>query len=97
MTEQGPTEEEVLAAWIEAPERSPTSSHVRAMLAAAEPLTRARLFTCWYSNCDNIVFPARTAALPGARQRFVAGLAHVEMACDEQVMAECLEEMAQAN
>jgi pimeloyl-ACP methyl ester carboxylesterase len=42
-------------------------------------------------------FPARTAALPGARQRFVAGLAHVEMACDEQVMAECLEEMAQAN
>lgn len=42
MTEQGPTEEEVLAAWIEAPERSPTSSHVRAMLAAAEPLTRAR-------------------------------------------------------
>ncbi|MGL4437069.1 MAG: esterase/lipase family protein, partial [Giesbergeria sp.] len=39
-----------------------------------EPLTRARLFTCWYSNCDNIVFPARTAALPGARQRFVAGL-----------------------
>ena len=62
-----------------------------------EPLTRARLFTCWYSNCDNIVFPARTAALPGARQRFVAGVAHVEMACDEQVMAECLEEMAQAN
>ena len=42
MPEQGPTEEEVLAAWIEAPERSPTSSHVRAMLAAAEPLTRAR-------------------------------------------------------
>lgn len=62
-----------------------------------EPLTRARLFTCWYSNCDNIVFPARTAALPGARQRFVAGLAHVEMACDAQVMAECLEELAQAD
>jgi pimeloyl-ACP methyl ester carboxylesterase len=62
-----------------------------------EPLTRARLFTCWYSNCDNIVFPARTAALPGARQRFVAGLAHVEMACDQQVMAECLEELAQAD
>ncbi len=62
-----------------------------------EPLTRARLFTCWYSNCDNIVFPARTAALPGARQRFVAGLAHVEMACDAQVMAECLEELTQAD
>lgn len=37
-------------------------------------------FTCWYSNADNIVFPASTATLPGADNRFVAGHAHVAMA-----------------
>ncbi|HEY8359243.1 MAG TPA: alpha/beta fold hydrolase [Ramlibacter sp.] len=36
--------------------------------------------TCWYSNCDNIVFPPSTATLPGAENRLVAGLAHVAMA-----------------
>ncbi len=62
-------------------------------LQRAEPLGRAALFTCWYSNCDNIVFPATTAALRGADHRFVAGLAHVQMALDPGVMKECLEEM----
>ena len=37
-------------------------------------------FTCWYSNCDNIVFPASTATLPGADNRLVRGVAHVELA-----------------
>ena len=54
---------------------------------------RAALFTCWYSNCDNIVFPASTAALAGADNRFVDGLAHVQMAFDPGVMQACLEEM----
>ena len=47
-------------------------------------------FTCWYSNCDNIVFPASTATLPGADNRLAAGLAHVEMAFDANVMRETL-------
>jgi triacylglycerol esterase/lipase EstA (alpha/beta hydrolase family) len=47
-------------------------------------------FTCWYSNCDNIVFPASSATLPGADNRLAAGLAHVEMAFDRGVMRETL-------
>lgn len=43
-------------------------------------------FTCWYSNCDNIVFPVRTAMLPGADNRFVAGQAHVELAFHPDVV-----------
>jgi triacylglycerol esterase/lipase EstA (alpha/beta hydrolase family) len=37
-------------------------------------------FTCWYSNCDNIVFPTSVATLPGADNRIAPGRAHVEMA-----------------
>lgn len=47
-------------------------------------------FTCWYTNCDNIVFPATTAALPGADNRLVRGVAHVELAFHPQVMRESL-------
>lgn len=50
-------------------------------------------FVCWFSNCDNIVFPASTAALAGADNRLVQGVAHVEMALDGEVMRECLEEI----
>lgn len=59
-------------------------------LAQDEPPTRRALFTCWYTNCDNIVFPASTAALPGADNRFVAGLAHVDMAFDPALMRQTL-------
>ena len=59
-------------------------------LQAAEPPARAGLLTCWYSNCDNIVFPASTAALAGADNRLVEGVAHVQMACDPGVMRACL-------
>ena len=44
------------------------------------PADRHSLFTCWYSNCDNIVFPTSTACLPGADNRLVRGAAHVQMA-----------------
>ena len=47
-------------------------------------------FTCFYSNCDNIVFPTQTATLDGADNRFAPGLAHVQMAFDETVMRESL-------
>ncbi len=46
----------------------------------------AARFTCWYSNCDNIVFPTSTATLAGADNRLVRGLAHVQMAFDAKVM-----------
>ena len=65
-------------------------------LRGAEPAARAALFTCWYSNCDNIVFPTSTAALPGADHRWLPGVAHVEMARRPEVLAECLELLARA-
>ena len=63
-------------------------------LAAQEPPGRAQRFVCWYSNCDNIVFPASTACLAGADHRFVGGVAHLEMAFVPQVMQVCLAEIA---
>jgi len=63
-------------------------------LRAEEPRGRAGLFTCWYSNCDNIVFPVGTAALPGAAHRFIEGVPHVAMACHPQVVQACLEMLA---
>jgi pimeloyl-ACP methyl ester carboxylesterase len=47
--------------------------------------------TCWYSNCDNIVFPAATATLPQAVNRFVPGEAHVALAFHAAVLQECLQ------
>jgi len=43
-------------------------------------------FTCWYSSADNIVFPASTATLPGADNRFVQGQPHVAMAFVDAVV-----------
>jgi len=47
-------------------------------------------FTCWYSNCDNIVFPASSATLAGADNRLAGGLAHVQLAFDATVMQQTL-------
>jgi len=55
-------------------------------LARSEPAARAARFTCWYSDCDNVVFPPSAAVLPGARQRLVPGVAHVALAFCPQVM-----------
>ncbi len=44
------------------------------------------LFTCWYSNSDNIVIPASSATLPGADNRLLRCAAHVQMAFLPQVM-----------
>ena len=49
-------------------------------LAAREPAGRAARFTCFYSHCDNIVFPPATATLAGADNRHLPGVAHVHMA-----------------
>ncbi|WBY00423.1 alpha/beta fold hydrolase [Ramlibacter tataouinensis] len=48
----------------------------------------ARLFTCWYTNCDNIVLPPSTATLPGADNRLLAGAAHVDLAFRPALMQE---------
>jgi pimeloyl-ACP methyl ester carboxylesterase len=57
---------------------------------------RHAIFTCWYSNCDNIAFPASTGTLAGADNRLVRGAAHVDLGFHRQVMAESLARIAAA-
>jgi pimeloyl-ACP methyl ester carboxylesterase len=59
-------------------------------LAADEPKSRYRLFTCFYGHCDNIVFPTNCATLPGADNRHVASAAHIQMACRDEVFLEAV-------
>jgi triacylglycerol esterase/lipase EstA (alpha/beta hydrolase family) len=59
-------------------------------LSAAEPLSRYRLFTCFYSHCDNIVFPACNATLPAADNRHVPSAAHIQLAHRDEVLREVL-------
>ena len=65
-----------------------------ARLRQSEPPERAALFTCWYSNCDNIVFPSHAATLPGADNRFLPGVAHVAMAAHPLPLQNCLDGLA---
>lgn len=48
-------------------------------LGRAESEARRRQFVCFYSHCDNIVFPASTATLVGADNRHVRGTAHMQL------------------
>ena len=48
-------------------------------LAANHQAAPAARFTCFFSHCDNIVFPATNATLPGADNRHLAGVAHLQM------------------
>jgi pimeloyl-ACP methyl ester carboxylesterase len=59
-------------------------------LSREEPAGRYAKFTCWYSNCDNIVVPTSTAMLPGADNRLVTSEGHVSMAFEARVMQESL-------
>ncbi len=63
-------------------------------LQASEPPERYRRFTCWYSNCDNIVFPTSTAALPGASNHLVPGVAHMTLATLPQVQQNVFDALA---
>jgi triacylglycerol lipase len=61
-----------------------------AKLAESENSLTYQKFTCYYSNCDNIVFPASTGMLPGADNRHVPGIAHVALAYNPIVISESL-------
>lgn len=45
---------------------------------------------CFFSDCDQIVCPAETATLPGARNVFLAGRGHLQLVDDPQVRTEVL-------
>ncbi len=65
-------------------------------LAAHEPQALAARMSCWYSNCDNLVMPALAATYPGADNRLVADLAHVQLAFAPEVMQGCVALVEQA-
>ena len=65
-------------------------------LARHEPQALAASMTCWYSNCDNLVFPASAATYPGADNRLVRDQAHVQMAFDPRLMLDCVARAQQA-
>jgi triacylglycerol lipase len=58
-----------------------------------EPIARYRSFTCFYGHCDNIVFPAATAMLPGADNRHIDGTAHVHLITRAQVWDEVVRQL----
>jgi triacylglycerol lipase len=63
-------------------------------LAEREPPQRYRRFTCFYSPCDNIVFPTSTATLPGADNRRLRGHAHVHLLRHPAVLDTVLQRLA---
>lgn len=65
-----------------------------AALRAAEATCSSPPFTCWFSNCDNVVFPPRFAVLPDASNRLLPGAAHVDLAFRPQVLAHVLHSLS---
>jgi hypothetical protein len=82
--------------WLGRFGRTPNTRQMRAgsawlrELAAREPAERYARFTCFYSHCDNIVFPPANATLPGAENRHLPGWSHVHLAFHPAVFAEVL-------
>ena len=70
------------------------SDWLQALDGGEGPARRAR-FTCFYGHADNIVFPARTATLPGADNRHLPGVAHVQMVYAPEVLAEVLRRVSE--
>ncbi len=59
-------------------------------LARTENSAAYGSFTCFWSHCDNIVFPARSATLAGADNRHLEATPHVKMVYHGEVLAEVL-------
>lgn len=54
------------------------------------PVGTYQHFLCWYTNTDNIVFPASTALLDGADNRLIPGIGHVALNYHPRVMQETI-------
>lgn len=78
--------------WLARLSRTANALHMRSTsawltaLAAREPAELGSRFTCFYSHCDNIVFPPRVATLAGADNRHVPAAAHVALAFHPDVV-----------
>lgn len=72
--------------WLARLARAPNTHQMRrgniwlSDLDAGEPPPRRQRTTCFYSDCDNIVFPADSATLAGADNRLLRGVGHISLA-----------------
>jgi triacylglycerol lipase len=57
-------------------------------LSRTETRDQAAMFTCWWSDCDQIVFPAPTAVLAGSEAHQIRGVPHVALSQREEIWAE---------
>ncbi|MEH0168101.1 esterase/lipase family protein [Roseateles microcysteis] len=58
--------------------------------ALSQDLNQLPSAHCFFSDCDQIVCPAETATLPGARNVFLPGRGHLQLVDDPQVRREVL-------
>jgi triacylglycerol esterase/lipase EstA (alpha/beta hydrolase family) len=70
-------------------------SHWLSALARRESPDRSAHITCFYSHCDNIVFPPSTATLAGAENRHLSGVAHVHMVSRQEPWDELLRRLSE--
>jgi len=59
-------------------------------LAASENASRRRLFLCCFGHCDNVVFPASSACLPGSEVHHLPATGHVDLVHHPWPLAEVL-------
>lgn len=64
-----------------------------AEIAALEGPGRVQRMTCFYSACDNIVFPTTTATIAGASNRHLCATAHVHMVSHPAPWAEAVRQL----
>lgn len=85
-------------AWIAGMALSPNARQMRIgspwMTGLPDAAADAALFTCWWSECDQIVFPPPTAVLPGAESRRLPGVAHVALVRREEIWDDLVARLA---
>ena len=64
-------------------------------LAGRETVETYQRFTCFWSRCDNIVFPTESATLAGADNRQLEATPHVRMVYHRDVIAEVIRLVAE--
>jgi hypothetical protein len=65
------------------------SEWIEALGRDMSPALAAR-FVCWWSDCDQIVFPPPTAVLPGAEAHGLRGVGHLALCEREEIWDDVL-------
>ncbi|MEI7785871.1 MAG: alpha/beta fold hydrolase [Betaproteobacteria bacterium] len=84
-----------LAAWAHSPaalQMRMGSDFLRSLQARDSAASLSRM-TCYWSVCDNVVFPPNSATLAGARNIHLPGLPHVGLAMAAPILDDVLERL----